>query len=70
MRFARDQWMNDDDHRYGALRLSYSFEYAVMEQADKGANTHFAFDVFDTYEWYLKLGPLCGARMATGPPKM
>ncbi len=30
-----DQWMNDDDHRYGALRLSYDFEYAVLEQADK-----------------------------------
>src|SRR6266700_5727753 len=28
-----DQWMNDDDHRYGALRESYDFEYAVMEQA-------------------------------------
>ncbi len=53
-----DQWMNDDDHRYGALRLSYDFEYAVLEQADKNANTHFAFDVFDAYEWYLKLGPL------------
>ena len=53
-----DQWMNDDDHRYGALRLSYSFEYAVMEQASKTANTHFAFDIFDTYDWYLKLGPI------------
>jgi putative CocE/NonD family hydrolase len=53
-----DQWMNDDDHRYGALRLSYSFEYAVMEQAEKTANTHFAFDVYDTYDWYLKLGPI------------
>jgi putative CocE/NonD family hydrolase len=53
-----DQWMNDDDHRYGALRLSYSFEYAVLEQADKNSNKHFAFDVFDTYDWYLKLGPI------------
>jgi hypothetical protein len=53
-----DEWMNDDDHHYGALRLSYDFEYAVLEQADKNANTHFAFDVFDTYEWYLKLGPI------------
>lgn len=53
-----DQWMNDDDHRYGALRESYSFEYAVMEQADKNENTHFDFDVYDTYQWYLKLGPL------------
>ncbi len=53
-----DQWMNDDDHRYGALRLSYSFEYAVMEQADKNENTHFKFDVYDTYQWYLDLGPI------------
>ena len=53
-----DQWMNDDDHRYGALRESYSFEYAVLEQADKNANTNFKFEVYDTYEWYLKLGPL------------
>ena len=53
-----DQWMNDDDHRYGALRLSYAFEYAVMEQADKNENTHFNFDIYDTYEWYLKLGPV------------
>ncbi len=53
-----DQWMNDDDHRYGALRESYSFEYAVYEQADKNANTHFKFETYDTYEWYLNLGPL------------
>jgi putative CocE/NonD family hydrolase len=56
-----DQWMNDDDHRYGALRESYAFEYAVMEQADKNANTHFNFDAYDTYEWYLNLGPLSQA---------
>jgi len=53
-----DQWMNDDDHRYGALRESYAFEYAVYEQADKNANTHFHFETFDTFEWYLNLGPL------------
>lgn len=53
-----DQWMNDDDHRYGALRESYDFEYAVMEQADKNSNTHFQFDVYDSYSWYLDLGPL------------
>lgn len=53
-----DQWMNDDDHRYGALRYSYSFEYAVMEQADKNKNTHFGFDTYDGYSWYLALGPL------------
>lgn len=53
-----DQWMNDDMHRYGALRESYAFEYAVYEQADKFKNTHFDFDVYDAYDWYLKLGPL------------
>ena len=53
-----DQWMNDDDHRYGALRLSYAFEYSVYEEADKTANTHFAFDRWDSYEWYLAAGPL------------
>ncbi len=53
-----DQWMNDDDHRYGALRESYAFEYAVLEQADKNANTNFRFEIYDTYDWYLKLGPL------------
>jgi uncharacterized protein len=53
-----DQWMNDDDHRYGALRESYDFEYAVLEQADKNKNTHFAFETYDTYQWYLNLGPL------------
>lgn len=53
-----DQWMNDDDHRYGALRESYDFEYAVMEQSDKNKNTHFDFETYDTFEWYLNLGPL------------
>ena len=53
-----DQWMNDDDHRYGALRESYAFEYAVLEQADKNKNTHFQFETYDTFSWYLALGPL------------
>ena len=53
-----DQWMNDDMHRYGAFRESYGVEYSVLEQADKNTNTNFTFDVYDTYSWYLKLGPL------------
>jgi putative CocE/NonD family hydrolase len=53
-----DQWMNDDTHRYGALREAYAFEYAVLEQADKNKNTHFVFDTYDTYSWFLALGPL------------
>src|SRR5947208_784451 len=53
-----DQWMNDDMHRYGALRESYAFEYSVLEQADKNKDTNFAFETYDTYAWYLALGPL------------
>ncbi|MGH7670384.1 MAG: CocE/NonD family hydrolase, partial [Gemmatimonadaceae bacterium] len=53
-----DQWMNDDMHRYGALRESYAVEYSVLEQADKNRNTNFAFETYDTYSWYLNLGPL------------
>ena len=53
-----DQWMNDDNHRFGALRESYAFEYAVLEQADKFKNTHFDFDVYDAYDWYRRLGPV------------
>jgi len=53
-----DQWMNDDMHRYGALRESYAFEYSVLEQAEKNANTNFAFETYDAYTWYLNLGPL------------
>jgi putative CocE/NonD family hydrolase len=53
-----DQWMNDDFHRYGALRESYAFEYSVLEQAEKNSNTNFQFETYDTYSWYLNLGPL------------
>src|SRR3954467_276858 len=58
-----DQWMNDDMHRYGALRESYAFEYSVMEQADKNENTNFDFDLYDSYSWYLRLGPLSNANV-------
>ena len=58
-----DEWMNDDDHHFGALRESYTFEYAVLEQADKNKNTHFEFETYDTYQWYLDLGPLSNINM-------
>src|ERR1700749_5302111 len=45
-----DPWMNDDMHRYGALRESYALEYSVLEEADKSKNTHFDFDTYDTYD--------------------
>jgi putative CocE/NonD family hydrolase len=53
-----DQWMNDDMHHYGALRESYAVEDAVLEEANRNRNTHFAFETYDTYSWYLALGPL------------
>lgn len=53
-----DQWMNDDMHRYGALRESYAVEYSVLTQGDKNSNKHFEFDTYDTYQWYLGVGPL------------
>ena len=39
-----NQWMNDDMHRYGALRESYDFEYSVYEEADKNKNTQYQFE--------------------------
>jgi uncharacterized protein len=63
-----DEWINDDNHHYGALRESYTFEGAVLAQADKNQNTNFQFDVYDSYSWYLALGPLSNvnARYARG----
>jgi putative CocE/NonD family hydrolase len=29
-----------------------------MEQADKNKNSHFEFETYDTYDWYLSVGPL------------
>ena len=52
-----DMWLGDDFHHNGAFRLSYGFEYATMMETDK-AQTPFQFDRYDTYDWYLKLGPL------------
>jgi uncharacterized protein len=53
-----DQWMNDDIHHFGAFRLSYAFEGSVMVGTDKNKNTHFEFNVYDTYQWYLDAGPI------------
>lgn len=55
-----DMFLGDDFHHNGAFRLSYGFEYAFMEEASK-TDTLFPFDRHDTYEWYLRLGPLSNA---------
>jgi putative CocE/NonD family hydrolase len=52
-----DMWLGDDFHHNGAFRLSYGFEYAAMMETSN-VNTNFAFDRYDTYDWYLSLGPL------------
>ncbi|HEY9195496.1 MAG TPA: CocE/NonD family hydrolase [Mucilaginibacter sp.] len=52
-----DMFMNDDFHHNGAFRLSYGFEYAVLTEAAK-TDSLYDFGEYDTYDWYLKLGPL------------
>ncbi|PYV13542.1 MAG: X-Pro dipeptidyl-peptidase [Acidobacteria bacterium] len=56
-----DMFLGDDFHHNGAFRLSYGFEYAALLETAKEADTHFAFDRFDTYDWYLHLGALSNA---------
>jgi hypothetical protein len=55
-----DMFLGDDFHHNGAFRLSYGFEYAAMMETGK-TNKTFEFQQFDTYDWYLKLGPLSQA---------
>ena len=52
-----DMFMNDDFHHNGAFRLSYGFEYSVLTEAAK-TDSLYNFGEYDTYNWYLKLGPL------------
>jgi len=52
-----DMWLGDDFHHNGAFRLSYAFEYAYL--VDNGKELEqFPFGRYDTYDWYLSLGPL------------
>jgi hypothetical protein len=52
-----DMWLGDDFHHNGAFRLSYGFEYAFRLESGTELK-HFAFDRYDTFGWYLSLGPL------------
>jgi hypothetical protein len=52
-----DMFINDDFHHNGAFRLSYGFEYSVLTEAAK-TDSLYNFGEYDTYDWYLKLGPL------------
>jgi uncharacterized protein len=55
-----DMFLGDDFHHNGAFRLSYGFEYAALLETSR-TNTSFHFDKYDTFEWYLGLGPLANA---------
>jgi len=55
-----DMYLGDDFHHNGAFRLSYGFEYATRMETGK-TNFSFDFDKYDTFEWYLGLGPLSNA---------
>jgi len=55
-----DMFLGDDFHHNGAFRLSYGFEYTAMLETSK-RNYDFPFDEEDTYNWYLRLGPLSNA---------
>lgn len=55
-----DMFLGDDFHHNGAFRLSYGFEYAALMETGK-TNFQFQFGKYDTFEWYLALGPLSNA---------
>ncbi|MEO8636724.1 MAG: CocE/NonD family hydrolase [Gemmatimonadales bacterium] len=52
-----DMFLGDDFHHNGAFRLSYGFEYAWLTEATR-ENSDFEFGRYDTYDWYLNVGPL------------
>lgn len=57
-----DMWIGDDFHHNGAFRLSYGLEYAYMMESSKEiTDVRQLIDRFDSYEWYLDLGPLSNA---------
>lgn len=50
-----DYWINDDLHRYGAMRLTYATDWVSSLQMTKD-NWEFPYDRFDTYQWFLDAG--------------
>lgn len=50
-----DYFMNDDLHRYGAMRLTYAYDWLYLLQAEK-TNAQTAYDTYDMYDWFLKAG--------------
>ena len=58
-----DMFIGDDFHHNGAFRLSYALEYAYLTEAAKESSP-FNIDTYDTFDWYLKLGPLSNVQSA------
>jgi uncharacterized protein len=52
-----DTFLGDDFFHNGAFRLSYALEYAALTESSN-ENFHFAYDRFDVYDWFLRVGPL------------
>jgi uncharacterized protein len=53
-----DTWMGDDFFHQGAFRLSYGFEYAGSMELSNDQSVPLPIGSWDTYDWYLALGPL------------
>jgi uncharacterized protein len=53
-----DTWMGDDFFHQGAFRLSYGFEYAGSMELSNDQSVPLPIGTWDTYDWYLALGPL------------
>ena len=53
-----DAWTGDDFFHQGAFRLSYGFEYAGEMEQSKDMSVRLPIDKWDTFDWYLELGPL------------
>jgi putative CocE/NonD family hydrolase len=52
-----DMFLGDDFFHNGAFRLGYALEYAYLTENAK-ESSRLTFDAYDTFEWFLKLGPL------------
>jgi putative CocE/NonD family hydrolase len=50
-----DYFMNDDLHRYGAMRLTYAYDWLYLLQAER-TNGETKYDAHDTYDWFLRAG--------------
>ena len=53
-----DTWMGDDFFHQGAFRLSYGFEFTGNMELSQDWSVPPPIGTWDTYDWYLRLGPL------------